>query len=120
MPVTELDQLHPAFTSAFNTGNVEALMDLYEPDAALVPSPGRTVTGSGAIREALTTLLGMKLTIEMDLHSALTGGTNLAMLRSAWRLKNGAEVAMSGQAIEVVRRGSGGVWRYVIDNPFAA
>ncbi|MBV6430999.1 MAG: hypothetical protein IANPNBLG_01121 [Bryobacteraceae bacterium] len=120
MPVTELDKLHSAFTTAFNAGDVEALMDLYESDATLVPSPGKTVSGSDAIREALTAFLGMKLTIEMGPQSVLTGGTNLAVFRNPWQLKRGSEVAMSGQAIEVARRGAGGVWRFVIDNPFAA
>jgi 3-oxoacyl-[acyl-carrier protein] reductase len=43
MPATEPEQIHGLFEQAFNDGDIEALMALYEPDAALVPQPGVTV-----------------------------------------------------------------------------
>ncbi len=39
MPATEPEQLHGLFEQAFNAGDIEALMALYEPDAALIPHP---------------------------------------------------------------------------------
>jgi hypothetical protein len=34
MPATELEQIRGLFEQAFNAGDIEALMALYEPDAA--------------------------------------------------------------------------------------
>jgi ketosteroid isomerase-like protein len=41
MPATEPEQIHGRFEQAFNAGDIEALVALYEPDAALVPAAGR-------------------------------------------------------------------------------
>jgi Ketosteroid isomerase homolog len=38
----ELDRL---FEQALNAGDIDALVALYEPQAALMPSPGKLVTG---------------------------------------------------------------------------
>lgn len=38
MGVNAPGDLHKSFSDAFNSGNVDALMALYEPDASLVPS----------------------------------------------------------------------------------
>lgn len=54
MPATEPEQMHGLFEQAFNAGDIEALMALYEPDAALVPQPGAIAEGSAAIRESLS------------------------------------------------------------------
>jgi ketosteroid isomerase-like protein len=45
VPATEPEQLHRLFEQAVNAGDLEALMGLYEPDAALIPQPGVTVEG---------------------------------------------------------------------------
>ena len=52
MPATEPEQIHGMFEQAFNAGDIEALMALYEPHAALVPQPGAIAEGSAAIRVA--------------------------------------------------------------------
>jgi len=53
MPATEPEQIHGRFEQAFNAGDIEALVALYEPDAALVPQPGAIAEGSAAISESL-------------------------------------------------------------------
>ena len=53
MPATEPAQMHGLFEQAFSAGDIEALMALYEPDAALVPQPGAIAEGSAAVRESL-------------------------------------------------------------------
>src|SRR4051794_37617714 len=58
MPATE--QLHRLFEQAFNAGDLEALMDLYESDAAPIPQPGVTVAGAtvSAMRSVVPRLPG--------------------------------------------------------------
>src|SRR5207244_10126873 len=58
----DLDRL---FALALNSGNLEALVRLYEPQAALRPGPGQVVQGDAAIRTALSGFIGMKPTIEL-------------------------------------------------------
>src|ERR687885_1006494 len=57
MPATDPAQMHGLFEEAFNAGHLDALMALYEPDAALVPQPGSVAEGTAAIRESLTWFL---------------------------------------------------------------
>ena len=66
MPATEPEQLHRLFEQAFNAGDLEALMELYEPDAALIPQPGVTVAGSDGIRDALRWFLDRQGRISLE------------------------------------------------------
>ena len=114
----ELDRL---FAGALNTGNIEELMGLYEPQASLMPSPGKVVAGSDAIREALRGFLDGKP--QMTLSPRVVAKTaDLALTTSKWELTmtgpDGKPAQMSGQSIEVARRGSDGNWRFAIDLPF--
>jgi ketosteroid isomerase-like protein len=85
MPVTQPDDMPRAFTQAFNSGDIDALMALYEPETVLVPGPGQTVTGLAAAREALQGFLGLKGTINLELKRVLATG-DIALLSSAWTL----------------------------------
>ena len=114
----DLDRL---FAGALNTGNLEELMGLYEPQASLMASPGKVVAGSDAIREALRGFLDGKP--QMTLSPRVVAKTaDLALTTSKWELTmtgpDGKPAQMSGQSIEVARRGSDGNWRFAIDLPF--
>ncbi|HEY4137785.1 MAG TPA: SgcJ/EcaC family oxidoreductase [Casimicrobiaceae bacterium] len=114
----DLDRL---FAGALNTGNIEELMGLYEPQASLMASPGKVVAGSDAIREALRGFLDGKP--KMSLSPRVVAKTaDLALTTSKWELTmtgpDGKLAQMSGQSIEVAHRGSDGNWRFAIDLPF--
>jgi hypothetical protein len=53
MPATEPEQIHGLCEQAFNAGDLEALVALYEPDAALIPQPGTMAEGTAAIRDSV-------------------------------------------------------------------
>jgi uncharacterized protein (TIGR02246 family) len=115
----EVDQL---FAQAFAAGDLEALVELYEPDAALVPQPGQIARGRAAIREALQGFLTLCGVFRLEVKSVVENG-DLALVRSNWSLSGtgpgGCLVDLSGRGAEVVRRQPDGTWLYVIDNPFA-
>jgi uncharacterized protein (TIGR02246 family) len=48
------------FVAALNAGDLDELVRLYEPDAALMPSPGNVVHGTAAIRGALAGFVAAK------------------------------------------------------------
>jgi|SRR5581483_6515140 len=121
MPAQNPEDLHPLFAQAFNAGDPDALMALYEPGATLVPSPGRPVTGAGLIRSALSGLLGLRGTISLETRGVLQAG-DVALLHAQWTLTgtapDGSVLEMAGRSNEVARRQSDGSWLYVIDDPF--
>jgi uncharacterized protein (TIGR02246 family) len=122
MPATTPDDMPRAFESAFNTGDIDQVMQLYESECVLVPAPGQTVSGAAAIREALLGFLAVKGQIKLQFRRVLVSG-DLALVNSHWDLNgtgaDGAPVSLSGDTSEVIRRQSDGTWRYVIDDPFS-
>ena len=53
MPASTPEQIHRLFEEAFNAGDLDGLMELYEPDAALIAQPGSVAHGSAQGRAAL-------------------------------------------------------------------
>jgi len=115
---------HRLFEKAFNAGDLEGLMALYESDAVVIPQPGaEPIKGTKAIRSALEQFLALKGKVELETKHVVQHG-DIALLRSAWRLKgtgpDGKPVEMSHGSAEVVRRQPDGSGRYVIDHPFGS
>ena len=114
-------EVHPAFEKAFNAGDLDGLVALYEKDATLVPQPGSPVTGHDAIREAYQGYLALRPSIRLETVAIYESGGS-ALLHGRWTLKgsgpDGAAVEMSGRNSEVVRRQPDGSWLFLIDNPF--
>lgn len=120
MPATEPAQMHPLFEQAFNAGDIEALLALYEPDAALVPQPGAIAEGATAIRESLRWFLDRGGRISLDTKLVLRVG-DLAYLANRWSLTggtmpDGSPAELGATTAEVARRQPDGTWLYVIDN----
>jgi uncharacterized protein (TIGR02246 family) len=120
MPAMEPEQMHGLFEEAFNAGDLEALMALYEPDAALVPQPGALAEGTAAIRESLQWFLDRRGRITLDTKLVLRVG-DLAYLANRWSLSggtmpDGSPAELGAATAEVARRQPDGAWLYVIDN----
>ena len=102
--------------TAFNSGDVEALVALYEPDAWLF-GPEGAVQGHDAIRQVWTGFIAMGGQIQMTTRYVVEHG-DIAMLSNQWTSSiEGAPI--SATTAEVARRQRDGSWRYVIDNPDA-
>src|SRR5262245_6137678 len=107
------EEIHSRFAAAFNSGNLDAVMALYEPEASLVPQPGQVVQGRDAIRQALLQFLALKGT--MQVKSIFTvHGPGVALMRGQWKLTgigpDGKPIEMTGQSVEVVRQQAGSEW----------
>jgi ketosteroid isomerase-like protein len=101
--------------------DLEALVGLYEPDAAFEVEPGNVVHGHGAIREALARLLALEPTITGKIQKVVEGdGT--ALVVNKWLLEgtgpDGAPIQMGGLSADVMRRRPDGSWRMLIDDPW--
>jgi uncharacterized protein (TIGR02246 family) len=109
------------FVQALNAGKIDDLVALYEPQATLMPSPGKIVTGTAAIRESLDQFISARP--KMTLTPRLVAQTgDLAVIGSKWELSmtgpDGKPAQVKGDSVEVVRRQSDGRWLFAIDLPF--
>ena len=123
MPVQNPRQLHQAWEKAYNDGDVDALVELYEPDATVFPQPGNPVTGHAAIREALVPFVALGGQIQLRTAAVIENG-DLAVAYSDWSLTGGTDpdgnpVNMEGRSTDVMRRQSDGSWRDAIDDPYS-
>jgi hypothetical protein len=50
MPAKQPEDMPAIFETAFNTGDIEQVLALYEADAVMLPQPGQVVRGADAIR----------------------------------------------------------------------
>jgi uncharacterized protein (TIGR02246 family) len=122
MKVHDPERLHAAFVEAYNSGNLEDLVSLYEPDAVLIPQPGQRSVGRSAIKESFMGLLKLKGTMQIRTLLCLRSG-DLALLQASWHLSatgpDGQPGESSARTAEVARKQPDGSWLFVLDNAFA-
>lgn len=114
------EEIHRKFEEAFNAGDLEGLLALYEPDAMLIPQPGVEAHGLDQIGPALQGFLDVGDQITLDTKLSVVVG-DLAYLTNRWSLTGGTDaegnpIEMGAVTAEVVRRQADGSWLYVIDN----
>jgi ketosteroid isomerase-like protein len=110
-----------ALVNGINSGNLDALTALYEPNAAFATQPGTLVEGPAAVREALAGFVAMKGTINMTIKRILKAA-DLAVAIGSWSFvgtaPGGTAVHLSGKNVDVLRRQGDGSWLFALDNPW--
>jgi uncharacterized protein (TIGR02246 family) len=114
MPEHTPHEIHCLFEAAFNAGDLEAIVALYEPDAVFVTADG-SVSGHDAIRNFYRISLAPGASMKLETRAVVESADGLALLHGAWSL--GPPVSSEGLSTEVVRRQPDGNWLFVIDNP---
>ena len=121
MPAQTPAEIHTLFRDAYNLGDVEALVALYEPNATLVVG-GETVSGSEEIREWIKNILKHQGRITLETLSVIESAQGIAVLHASWVVERvtepGVELTTRGLSTEVVRRQPNGTWLFLIDNPY--
>lgn len=120
MPATSPAEIHDLFRDAYNTGDLDTVVALYEPAAVLV-TEGRHLVGHQAIRQAFQNFFQRRA--RMTIHTvAVIQSDNVAILHGAWVLEpivaGSAELTTRGLSTELVRRQSDGAWLFAIDSPY--
>jgi ketosteroid isomerase-like protein len=115
------EQVLEAVVDAINTGNLDALLPLYESPAAFATEPGRLAHGAAGIREALDGFISMKGTLDLEVTRVLEVD-DLALVVGAWSFDgtgpDGEPVRLEARNADVLRRQADGSRRFVIDNPW--
>ena len=111
------------FFRLFNTGDVDALLAMYEPPAVFVDPSGQLVQGAANLRTALNKFLSLKPTLTLH-HSRIVVAGDLALSVVRWSMTgtgpDAKPVYMEGTTSDVLRRQGDGTWLFVIDNPWGA
>jgi uncharacterized protein (TIGR02246 family) len=117
-----LQEIHQKFETAFNAGDLNALLALYEPEAVFVGMGGEILRGHNEIRSAYEPLFNAKAQIRLETVGIIESTNGLVLMHGRWKLigtaEDGSPVSHEGTSAEVLRRQADGSWRYTIDNPF--
>ena len=118
MKVADID---PAFEKAFNAGDLDTLLKLYDDQSVLVAEPGKPVQGLENIKQALMGFLALKLPIQLTVRHVYENG-DIGFCTADWSIAgkapDGKDIKVGGTSVEVVKKTSGGNWVYVIDSPY--
>ncbi|MGI8780184.1 MAG: YybH family protein [Solirubrobacteraceae bacterium] len=126
MPAMRPEDVDYMLADAFNARDLAAATELYEPDASvrrLERDGGTVATGAKGIEEVMAGYVGLDPQMEIVVHHVTRAG-DVALLRSQWRITGtdgaGDPIELAHNGVEVVRRQTGGEWRFVIDHPYGA
>ena len=110
-----------AVVDGINTGDLDALMNLYEPGAAFAAQPGVLAHGTAGIGESLAGFIALRGELDLRVTRVLEVG-DLALVAGTWTFEgtgpDGEPVRLGADNADVLRRQADGTWRFVIDNPW--
>ena len=114
------EQVLKSIVDGINTGNLDALMPLYEPEAAFATQPGSLSHGLPGVREALAGFIAMKGKLDLNVTRVLKqrSGPRTTVWSFTGTGPDGEPVKLAAQSADVLRRQADGSWRFVIDNPW--
>lgn len=116
MPANSPQEIDTLFEKAMKGGDLDAVMELYEP-AAVFPWPqDELYKGAEAIRKLWEPIVASKPQNEFEIKKVLIAD-DIAVIYKSWKSTRPVEV--SATAVEVSRRQADGTWRLVIDDSFA-
>lgn len=121
MPANTPQEVSKLIGQRLGSRDLDGVMELYEPNACLVPEPGQLLKGTAAIRKGTEDFIALKPTITVESESVVQAD-DLAIVYTKWSLSgtgsDGSTINMGGMATDVMRRQPNGTWLCVIDNPF--
>lgn len=118
LPADPIDFM-PSLVERFASGQVDAMMELYDPRAVFIANDGRTMTDHTEIAARLERDLLLRLPLVANVRHIFIAD-NIAQIVVDWSIDgvgpDGNQMHLAGSACDIVRRGTDGLWRYIIDN----
>ncbi|MCJ8012954.1 DUF4440 domain-containing protein [Paenibacillus sp. KQZ6P-2] len=122
-PVMNPEDMNPAFAEAYNSGNIDSLLALYEPQGILINPNGGIDQGIDHVRKTLEDLLQLKGNM-VSKNMYCIPFENMALMRAHYILHtvdaDGNPIQIQGHTSEIVRKQPDGSWLYIVDHPFGA
>ena len=118
---TRPEDLYPALGAAYNAGDLEALLALYDPKAVFVIKPGRVTASPAELRAALQHVIALGARLSVNPQS-FTCSDDLVLVLGTFTLSgrrpDGTPLERTARFADVLRRQPDGSWRIAVDNPF--
>ena len=109
-----------AMTSAFEQGDIDAVMQTYEPNQSIAFEPGEPVSDSALSREMFQQFRALNPDFSYSGHEVIVEG-DIAVHFAPWTMTgtapDGQAVTGEGLSVAVLRRQPDGSWKMIIDNP---
>ena len=119
--VTRPEDLYPALSEAYNAGDLEALVSLYDPKAAFVIKPGRVTESPAGLRGAMQHLVALRGRLTVNPRTFIRSD-DLALVLGTFTLSgrrgDGTPFDRTSRFADVLRRQPDGRWLVAIDNPY--
>lgn len=116
---TKPEDVIPSVVERFNSRNLEAMMELYAPEAVFVAHDGRVITDRSEFAAQFQHDMNLGAPLKANVRHVFVGG-DTAQIVLDWSIDgtgpDGKLVHIHGTASDIMRRGPDGVWRYIIDN----
>lgn len=112
------------FAARAGAGDLEGLIELYEPDAIFEPEFGATVVGHEQLRQALPEFVALRPQINYVAAPDIVVVGDVALVTNFWTMTgtapDGSTVEEGGTSADVCRRRPDGSWGVLIDQPRGA
>ncbi len=104
-----------------NSGDIEQLMELYEPGALLAPMPGARGGRCDADSGGAAGVCGSEAEDGVQGLCFACRAGSLRLCQSEWTMvltTPDGPITQSGRSVEIARRQADGSWKYVVDHPW--
>ena len=110
---------HTCLAAAYNSGDVETVLSMYDLSGFLVAGDNIPVTGKQGFTEKVKEILSVKGKMEIKTVYCLEAG-DVAIGRSEWSITHEGEVKIAAKGIELMKRQQDGTWKIIIDHAVGA
>jgi uncharacterized protein (TIGR02246 family) len=117
------EALYARLCDAYNAGDLESMLALYDPKAVYVIKPGRVTNGPAELRAAMQHVIELGGKLAINPHSFVRSDDVLLVLGEftlSGRRHDGTPFERVARFADVLRRQSDGRWLLAVDNPCAA
>ena len=118
LPMNAQD-VHSSLAAAYNTGNLNTVMSIYDGQGIIVADPANPVSGQEKFEAAVKNILAIKGTMQIKTVYCLEVG-DVAVGRSEWSITDEGQTKVAANGIELLKRQPDGTWRVLIDHAFGA
>lgn len=116
---TNAQEVHKKLAEAYNTGDLDTVLGMYDVDGIIVTEPDNPVSGVEKFKDAVKGILSVKGKMEINTVYCLVAG-DVAVGRSEWSIRDEGEVKVAAKGIELLKKQVDGTWKVLIDHAFGA